>query len=107
MAGHAGTVPMDRRRDALIGAAEFVLAVEAAATTQEGLVATVGKLETHPGVSNVIPARAMMSLDIRHADDRIRTEVSVRLASRAQDIARRRNLSIELRTVAQNPAIVC
>ena len=107
VAGHAGTVPMDRRRDALIGAAEFVLAVEAAATTQEGLVATVGKLETHPGVSNVIPARAMMSLDIRHADDRIRTEVSVRLASRAQDIARRRKLSIEIRTVAQNPAIVC
>ena len=67
-AGHAGTVPMDRRRDALAAAAELVLAAEAAATTQEGLVATVGKLEVVPGVANVIPGRATFTLDLRHAD---------------------------------------
>ena len=59
MAGHAGTVPMDHRRDALAGAAEFALAVEAAAATQQGMVATVGKLEVEPGVANVIPRRQL------------------------------------------------
>src|SRR5260370_35716331 len=66
-AGHAGTVPMDRRRDALAAASEMVLAVEAAATTREGAVATVGKLEVEPGVANVIPRRATISMDVRHA----------------------------------------
>src|SRR5947208_9964060 len=71
-AGHAGTVPMDRRRDALTAAAEMVLAVEAIATTEQGLVATVGKLEVEPGAANVIPGRAALSLDVRHADDNVR-----------------------------------
>src|SRR2546421_1726696 len=69
VAGHAGTVPMDRRRDALIGAAEFVLAVQAPATTQDGLVATVGQVSVQPGASNVIPGQVTLSLDVRHQDD--------------------------------------
>lgn len=54
-AGHAGTVPMDLRRDALCAAAEFVLAVEGLARADAGLVATVGQLVVGPGASNVIP----------------------------------------------------
>ncbi|MFI5052678.1 MAG: hydantoinase/carbamoylase family amidase [Acidimicrobiales bacterium] len=48
-AGHAGTVPMDRRRDGLVVAAMFVIAVEQEARARDGLVATVGKLEVQPG----------------------------------------------------------
>jgi allantoate deiminase len=54
-AGHAGTVPMEGRRDALCAAAEFVLEVEAAAKADPGAVATVGEISAHPGAVNVIP----------------------------------------------------
>jgi allantoate deiminase len=106
-AGHAGTVPMDRRRDALAAAAEFVLAVEAGAASQDGIVATVGKLEVQPGVTNVIPGRARLSLDVRHADDKTRVEFTVALLSRAQEMARRRRLTVEIQSMSQNPAVRC
>ena len=55
-AGHAGTTPMDGRRDALCSAAELVLHVRDAATAIPQAVATVGRLEVVPGAANVIPA---------------------------------------------------
>jgi allantoate deiminase len=67
-AGHAGTTPMDAREDALCAAAEFVLALRAAAR-RAGAVATVGQLEVRPGAVNVIPAEARLSYDVRAADD--------------------------------------
>ncbi len=106
-AGHAGTVPMERRRDALTAAAELVLAAEAAAVTQAGLVATVGQLDVQPDVSNVIPGRASLSLDVRHADDRTRVEVCEALLLRARDVARRRRVTIEVQAVSENAAVVC
>ena len=68
-AGHAGTVPMDARHDAACAAAEWVLAVEATARREPGLVATVGRLQARPGAPNVVPGAAVASLDVRHADD--------------------------------------
>ena len=68
-AGHAGTVPMAARRDALAAAAEVVLAVERAGRSTEGLVATVGALELSPNVGNVVPGGARLLLDVRHARD--------------------------------------
>src|SRR6185436_18770874 len=61
MAGHAGTVPMRLRRDALAAAAECVMAVELLAGAEQDLVATVGKIEALPGAVNVIPGRARFS----------------------------------------------
>lgn len=81
-AGHAGTTPMDLRRDALAAAAEFVLAAEAIARAEPGLVATVGQLAVPGGAVNVIPGQVELSLDIRHADDAVR--------ARAIDALRRR-----------------
>ena len=107
MSGHAGTVPMDGRRDALAGAAELVLAVEAAAATQAGMVATVGKLSVEPGVANVIPGRALLTLDARHPDDRVRVEFVEAMLARARDLARRRRLSIEVRSISENAAVRC
>jgi allantoate deiminase len=106
-AGHAGTVPMDRRKDSLTAAAELVLAVEAAATTQPGLVATVGMLEVEPGVSNVIPGRATLSLDVRHADDSIRIEACQTLLARTREIAKRRKVAVEIRSLSENAAVRC
>src|SRR6266480_6646007 len=56
-AGHAGTVPMLGREDALVAAAEYVLRARAAAIPIEGAVATVGQVDVEPGAVNVIPSR--------------------------------------------------
>lgn len=106
-AGHAGTVPMNGRRDALAAAAEIVLAVEEAATARPGLVATVGKLDVFPGVSNVIPAQVDMSLDVRHSEDAIRIETCARIVERAQDIGAQRNVAVTVKPVSENAAVPC
>jgi N-carbamoyl-L-amino-acid hydrolase len=68
-ANHAGTTPMDRRRDALLAAARFVDAVHRVARAEPGRhVATVGRLEARPGAPNVIAGRAEVSLEIRDLD---------------------------------------
>ncbi len=67
-AGHAGTTPMDGRRDALVDAAAAVLRIRDAARAIPGTVATVGQIEVEPGGANVIPARARISIDARAPD---------------------------------------
>lgn len=67
-AGHAGTTPMEGRRDALVDAAEFVVTVRDAARAIPGTVATVGELHVEPGASNVIPERVTASVDARAPD---------------------------------------
>jgi acetylornithine deacetylase/succinyl-diaminopimelate desuccinylase-like protein len=62
-AEHAGTTPMEARDDALVKAAEFVLAAQAAAV--DGAVATVGRLRVEPGAVNVVPERVTLSVDAR------------------------------------------
>jgi allantoate deiminase len=106
-AAHAGTMPMDRRKDALAAAAEFVLAVEAEASETDGLVATVGQLVVSPGVTNVVPGEAVLSLDVRHAEDRVRLELSDVLLQRARDVAERRGLSLQSETIAGTPSVPC
>jgi amidase, hydantoinase/carbamoylase family len=69
-ANHAGTTPMTMRQDALAGAAEAVVKLEAlAAQWGEPLVATVGKIEASPNTPNVIAGNAQFTVDIRHADE--------------------------------------
>jgi allantoate deiminase len=106
-AGHAGTVPMALRRDALGAAAEFVTAVEAVARDHDGTVATVGELEVEPGASNVIPARAVLSLDLRHADDSVRERVAARTRQRVHAIADARRVACEWEVVQETPAVAC
>jgi len=68
VAGHAGTTPMEGRRDALVDAAELVLRARDAALSISGTVATVGEIVVVPGASNVIPERAVVSVDARAPD---------------------------------------
>lgn len=67
-AGHAGTVPMWSRADALVEAAELMLRLRDAAAAIEGAVATVGRVDVHPGALNVIPDRVALSVDARAPD---------------------------------------
>jgi acetylornithine deacetylase/succinyl-diaminopimelate desuccinylase-like protein len=72
-AGHAGTVPMEGRADALVAAAEYILRIRDAAIAIEGAVATVGQIDVEPGAANVIPSRVRLSVDGR-APDRARLD---------------------------------
>jgi hydantoinase/carbamoylase family amidase len=94
-AGHAGTVPMALRRDALAGAAEVVLAIEAAGRAHEGLVATVGILTVNPGSTNVIPGEAKVSLDLRHPDPGLRETAVAAIRDQVAAVAARRSLDLE------------
>jgi acetylornithine deacetylase/succinyl-diaminopimelate desuccinylase-like protein len=71
--GHAGTVPMPGRKDALVDAAEYILRVRDLATRVEGAVGTVGQVDVEPGAANVIPGRVRVSVDVR-APDRARLD---------------------------------
>lgn len=106
-AGHAGTVPMLLRHDALCAAAEFVLAVEALAREQHDLVATVGQLAVQPGASNVIPGQAVLSLDVRHSDDATRARARDLLHTQALQIAAERRVSVTWDVIQESPATPC
>jgi allantoate deiminase len=94
-AGHAGTTPMNSRHDAIAAAAEWIGCVETHARGTKGLVATTGRIDAEPGAANVIAGRCRVTLDLRHADDKIRTAAVERLRLAAQEISARRGLQIE------------
>jgi len=104
-AGHAGTVPMEARRDALCAAGEFVLEVERAARREPGSVATVGEISALPGASNVIPGEAKLSLDLRHGDDAARERLRDNLEAKASEIAASRGCELRWRVRQETPAV--
>ncbi len=95
-AGHAGTVPHDRRKDALAAAAELILEIEEIGQQTDGLFATVGYIEALPGISNVISAQTDLRLDLRHASDEIRNEAYEKIKSAIKAIAESRNITGEI-----------
>jgi allantoate deiminase len=98
MAGHAGTVPMDLRRDALTGLAEIALTVERVGRQgTNGLVATVGRVDVKPGAGNTVPGRVEATLDIRAGADAPRLVAIDRIRHEAERIAARRDLGFELK----------
>jgi allantoate deiminase len=102
---HAGTTPMNLRRDALAAAAEWILAVENLAQRTPGIVATVGFVEAKPGATNVIAGEARATLDIRHASDRTRTEALDELIRQAESSAARRGVAVKSRTLLVQHAV--
>ncbi len=97
MAGHAGTVPMDLRRDALAGLAEIILTVERVGRQgTSGLVATVGRVAVSPGAGNTVPGKVEASLDVRAGADAPRLVAIDRIRHEAERIAKRRGLGFTL-----------
>jgi beta-ureidopropionase / N-carbamoyl-L-amino-acid hydrolase len=95
IANHAGTTPMNRRRDALVTAAELTLAVNRIASTTPGTqVATVGKIAAEPGAPNVIPGRVTLTLEIRDLVADKMQSVFAAVDSGAKRIAGARGTSI-------------
>ncbi len=105
--GHAGTVPMKLRRDALTATAEIMLAIETRARDNPALVATVGRISASPGATNVIPGRATFSLDLRSPDDATRLGAYADIVAAAEAIARKRGVKIALDRTFESPAVAC
>jgi allantoate deiminase len=108
MAGHAGTVPMAHRRDALAGAAECIVAIEDFCKTDEaGLVGTVGYIHAMPGATNVIPGQVSFTIDIRAPSDAHRKLAVADIVRQIEGIARRRKLSLQLDVTHENRTVPC
>ena len=106
-AGHAGTVPMAMRHDALAAAAEMLLAIEERARRQPNLVATVGQLEVSRSAPNTIPGRVRFTLDLRSPLDAERLKAVDDIKASIAAIAVRRGVSERLTTGHQAPAAHC
>lgn len=107
-AGHAGTVPMSHRKDALAAAAEWMVLVETLTREQGGnLVATVGTLRCAPGAVNVIPGEVTLTLDIRGPNDQPLDALLNRLLASAQEIAARRQLQFSAEEFYRIAATAC
>ena len=108
MAGHAGTVPMALRRDALAGAAECIVEIEEFCRTDpDGLVGTVGYINAAPGATNVIPGEASFTIDIRAAADAHRKLAVADIVRRIENIAKRRKLALQLDVTHENRTVPC
>lgn len=108
-AGHAGTVPMGVRHDALAAAAEMVLMIEQVARkgARSSLVGTVGEMRVAPGASNVIPGNVEFSLDLRAADDVARVAAANEIRASARQIGIRRGVVVGIEMVHEKPVATC
>jgi N-carbamoyl-L-amino-acid hydrolase len=93
---HAGTTPMDRRRDAATGVAELALFVERRAGAAPSLVGTVGQMQVPDGSINVVPGRCLFSLDLRAPSDAARDALVADVLDELARIAERRGLRYAL-----------
>ncbi|MFJ5157566.1 allantoate amidohydrolase [Pantoea sp. NPDC088449] len=107
-AGHAGTVPMTHRKDALAAAAEWMVFIEHTTQQQDPqLVATVGTLSCLPGAVNVIPGEVQLSLDVRGPQDEPLERLLSTLLTQAQAIALRRGLTFSANEYYHIAATAC
>ncbi len=106
-AGHAGTVPMNLRRDALAAAAECVLMVENVGRSHPELVGTVGRIEARPGAINVIPGEVMFTVDVRAPQDPLRNQAVATIRSRIQRIVEERKVECEIENLQEFGVTAC
>jgi N-carbamoyl-L-amino-acid hydrolase len=107
LAGHAGTVPMTLRRDAAMTAAEIGLYIEKRCSGIPGLVGTVGQLEVPNGAANVVPGKAVFTIDIRAGIDDIRIAAVKDVLNEMQRIAARRNVTLDIVPTHEAPSVPC
>lgn len=106
MAGHAGTVPMNMRRDALATAALCIAQIEEIAKSAD-IVATVGKLECYPGSVNVIAGKCQFSLDIRSGQDDVRDAAVNSILSYVETLCNERDVRLSHQEIHNASAVEC
>ncbi len=107
LAGHAGTVPMGMRRDAAAVAAEITLFVEQRCSREAMLVGTVGQFNVPEGAANVVPGRAVFTIDIRAGDDAVRLAAVADVEQAIADITARRHIGLHLRKTHEACSVPC
>ncbi|MEP6746165.1 MAG: M20 family metallo-hydrolase [Bacteroidota bacterium] len=108
VAGHAGTVPMDMRQDALCCAAACIMEIEVFATrNKNNLVATVGKIDVLNAASNVIPGQVKCTLDIRSPDEAALSVACDALNKSLMDICHKRNIAFAWNTIQETAPVLC
>jgi allantoate deiminase len=107
-AGHAGTVPMAMRRDALAGAAECIVAIEEFCRSDRGgLVGTVGYINAMPGATNVIPGLVSFTMDVRSSRDSYRKLAITDMVREIESIAKQRKLDLQINITHENRTVPC
>ncbi len=107
MAGHAGTVPMPLRQDALTAAAECVLAVEARCRSESDLVGTVGRIDAAPGATNVIPGNVRFTVDVRAPLDARRRAAAADIEATIAAICARRRVGVRISRLHEEATTAC
>lgn len=104
--GHAGTVPMGNRRDALVGAARMIQALDALAYQHTPHpVITVGALKVRPNSRNTIPGQVVFSLDSRHPDEKLLAELEAQMRRACETIAAAAGLTVSMEYVGGRPTV--
>ena len=104
-AGHAGTVPMALRKDALTASAEMALALEAIASASEQAVGTVGVFQVNPGATNVVPGSVEFTIDIRCPRNETLAAMAAAIEARFGEIAQRRGVGLTITPYARADAV--
>ncbi|GKY90242.1 M20 family metallo-hydrolase [Sinisalibacter aestuarii] len=105
--GHAGTLPMHMRRDALVGAAALITEVDRMARATPGLLGTVGTLDLAPGAVNAVPREVRTMVELRAPDDAVREEAGAALHRFAGALGAEKGLGIEIHRSYHQPAAPC
>lgn len=105
-ARHAGGTPYPRRKDALVGASEAVVAIERIGKQQD-VIATVGQMHVEPGGVNIVPGEAVFSLDIRAETDEKRDHAWELIRQALGEICRRRRLTLDINQIHQARSVRC
>lgn len=105
--GHAGTLPMRGRRDALVGAAAVITQVNEMGCEDVDLRATVGTVDVLPGAVNAVPRLARFTIELRAPCDRVRQEAGTKINAFARDIAAKMGLGLEIKRTYAQPAAPC
>ncbi|RMD62442.1 MAG: Zn-dependent hydrolase [Alphaproteobacteria bacterium] len=103
---HAGPTPMARRRDALVGAARVIEAVNRIGLENQPLAcATVGMVQVHPNSRNVIPGRVFLTVDFRHPEDEVLSRMDAALRAEVEEISARGGLELQFEQIWYSPPI--
>jgi len=105
--GHAGTIPMHLRQDAVCAAAEMALAIERRAASEADLVATVGRIDIPGGVVNSVPGAANFTIDLRSPSDERRERAVADIQAEFEAIAARRRVEVSVKLGYEAPATPC
>lgn len=106
-AGHAGTVPMHQRRDALVVGARIVEIVDRICHESEGLVGVVGQLDVTPNAVNVIPSRVDLTIELRAPDPRVRADAARRVLEEARAAAAERQVGLDVTKSYEAEGVEC